>query len=209
MEQPAEPAPDFAAPLSEPEPYRVIGEVFCTYLLVEQGDQLLLIDKHAAHERVIYNRIRHLGEAGQADRQLLLTPQPVTLPREEYAALLEHPQALEALGITAEDFGERTLLVREVPMALADLSPEELLTETAQRILACRTRLTPDAMDELLYSIACKAAVKAGSGLGRPEMEQIAAMVLGEEGVRYCPHGRPVILPLSRREIAKMFGRMG
>ena len=209
LEQPAEPAPDFAAPLSEPEPYRVIGEVFCTYLLVEQGDQLLLIDKHAAHERVIYNRIRHLGEAGQADRQLLLTPQPVTLPREEYAALLEHPQALEALGITAEDFGERTLLVREMPMALADLSPEELLTETAQRILACRTRLTPDAMDELLYSIACKAAVKAGSGLGRPEMEQIAAMVLGEEGVRYCPHGRPVILPLSRREIAKMFGRMG
>ncbi|MEG2174580.1 MAG: DNA mismatch repair endonuclease MutL, partial [Oscillospiraceae bacterium] len=107
-----------AAPKLESVPFRVIGEAFRTYIIVEQGDALLLIDKHAAHERSIYNSLCHLREAGKGACQMLLEPVTITLPREEYAVLLEHPEALETIGIGAEDFGERTLLVREIPMIL-------------------------------------------------------------------------------------------
>lgn len=198
-----------AAQRKESVSYRVIGELFDTYVLIERGDELLLIDKHAAHERAIYNRIRSIGEKGGEERQLLLTPRAVTLPHDEYFALSENPQALEALGIVAEDFGEGALLVREVPLLLLDMPLEELLEETAKRVLSCKASLTPSALDELLYSVSCKAAVKAGNALGRPELERIAAMVLEDDAVRYCPHGRPVLLPLTKREIGKMFGRLG
>ncbi|MEG2205019.1 MAG: hypothetical protein RRY21_07655, partial [Oscillospiraceae bacterium] len=98
--------------------YRILGELFATYILIEQGERFLLIDKHAAHERYLYEGIRHLDQTGNGDRQQLLSPVAVTLPRDEYFALTEHPEALAALGIVAEDFGDHTLLVRELPMLL-------------------------------------------------------------------------------------------
>ncbi len=207
---PVSPAkPEQKAPSSEMLPYRVIGELFGTYVLVEQADALLLIDKHAAHERAIYNQIRHLGESGGEHRQLLLTPRPVSLPHDEYFALIENPQALESLGIVAEDFGEGALLVREVPLLLLDAPLDALLEEAAKRVLACKASLTPTVLDELLYSVSCKAAIKAGGALSRMELERVAAMVLEDDTIRFCPHGRPVILPLSKQELGRMFGRLG
>ena len=189
------------------EPYRIIGELFDTYILIEQHDSFILIDKHAAHERYIYNSIKHLEKGG--DRQLLLVPQPVALSRDEYFALQEHIEALEMLGITAEDFGESTILVREIPMLLDGFSLNELLGEVAQRILSKKNNVTPELLDELLYNISCRAAVMAGRKSSIPELEVLADMVLGKSAVRHCPHGRPVMTVMSRRDVEKTFGRMG
>jgi len=189
------------------EPYRIIGELFDTYILIEQSDRFILIDKHAAHERYIYNNIKHL-EKGE-DRQILLVPQAVTLARDEYFALQEHLEALEMLGISAEDFGEQTILVREIPMLLDGFSLNELLGEVAQRILSKKNTVTPELLDELLYNISCRAAVMAGRKSSMPELQVLADMVLGDAAVRYCPHGRPVMTVMSRREVEKTFGRMG
>jgi len=202
--------PPPSEPVSEPETpaWHVIGELFDTYILVQQGEQFHLIDKHAAHERHNYNRLRHLGEE-PGDRQLLLTPQAVTLPREEYFVLCEHPEVLEKLGITAEDFGEGTLLVREIPMLLDGCSLQDILSEAAEKLMQNRRNLTPSAMDELLYSCACRASVMAGKKSALPELAALADLVLGDEQIRFCPHGRPALVTLSRRDIEKMFGRLG
>ena len=190
-----------------PEPYRIIGELFDTYILIEQNDSFILIDKHAAHERYIYNSIKHLEKG--ADRQVLLVPQPVNLARDEYFALQDNLEAIEMLGITAEDFGEGTILVREIPMLLDGFSLNDLLGEVAQRILAKKNNVTPELLDELLYNVSCRAAVMAGKKSSMPELTVLADMVLGNSAVRYCPHGRPVMTVMSRREVEKTFGRMG
>lgn len=188
-------------------PWRIIGEAFDTYILVEQAGRLLLIDKHAAHERYIYNSIRRLNE--NQDRQVLLSPQAVTLSRDEYFALTEHPQALASLGIVAEDFGEGTFLIREVPMLFDGFSLPELLGETAARLMAQKAGLSPSALDELLYSVSCRAAVMAGKRSAPIEQERLVEMVLGPQRIRHCPHGRPAVVALTRREIEKLFGRLG
>lgn len=187
--------------------YRIIGELFKTYILIEQAGRFILIDKHAAHERFIYNSIKHLEHSD--DKQLLLIPQTVSLPRDEYFALVEHPEALKTLGIVAEDFGEGTFLVRELPMLLDGYPLIELLGEVAKAVMNQKNNVTPHMLDELLYSVSCRAAVMAGKHSTIPEMKTIADMVLGEQQIRHCPHGRPVLVEFSQREVEKLFGRMG
>lgn len=193
--------------LPETQPYRIIGELFDTYILVEQAGQFIMIDKHAAHERYIYNSIKHLEHSD--DRQIFLTPQAVTLPRDDYFALTEHPEALQTLGIVAEDFGEGTLLVRELPLLLDGFPVAELLGEVARALLSKKNSVTPQLLDELLYSVSCRAAVMAGKRSTLPEMGLIADMVLGEAQIRHCPHGRPVLITYTQREVEKLFGRIG
>lgn len=208
IERGALPEPEPGTVQSVPQPtYRIIGELFDTYILVEQDKQFIMIDKHAAHERYIYNGIKHLENA--ADRQIFLTPQAVTLPRDDYFALIEHPEALQALGIVAEDFGEGTLLVRELPMLLDGFPVAELLGEVARALLSHKNSVTPQLLDELLYSVSCRAAVMAGRRSALPEMALIADMVLGEAQIRHCPHGRPVLITYTQREVEKLFGRIG
>lgn len=191
----------------QPPEYRIIGELFDTYILIERQGSFIMIDKHAAHERYIYNSIKHLKK--DENRQLLLVPQAITLPRDEYFALTENPQALDTLGVLAEDFGEGTLLVREIPMLLDGFDLPLLLGETAKKLLANKNDATPEMLDELLYSVSCRAAVMAGKRSAMPELKRLADMVMCEGGVRSCPHGRPVLITLSKYDIEKMFGRMG
>ena len=202
------PPPDTPVCEEEAPAWRVIGELFSTYILVEQGDEYHMIDKHAAHERYNYERLRHLGE-DPADRQVLLSPEAVTLPREEYFALLEHPEVLEAIGVTAEDFGDGTLLVREIPMLLSGCSLLDLLEEAAGKVIGNRRSITPELIDELLYSVACRASVMAGKRSTAPELSVLADFVLGERQIRFCPHGRPAVVTLTKRDVEKMFGRLG
>jgi len=189
------------------QPYRIIGELFNTYILIEQENSFILIDKHAAHERYIYNSIRHLEK--ESDCQILLSPQAVDLARDEYFALNENPQALESLGIVAEDFGEGTILVREVPMILEGFPLQQLLGEVARNVIDQKNNITPEFLDELMYSVSCRAAVMAGKRSSVPELKVLADVGLSQDGVRYCPHGRPVITSFSKREVEKMFGRIG
>lgn len=191
----------------EISPYRVIGEIFDTYILIQQSENFIIIDKHAAHERYIYNKIKHIESSGE--RQLLISPQAIRLPREEYFALIENPEALSGIGISAEDFGDSTLMVREIPMLLDGVSLTEILQEVAKAVLSCKAKLSIEVLDSLLYSVSCRAAVMAGKKSTLPELNVLADMVLGEQQIRFCPHGRPVLKVISRKELEKMFGRLG
>ncbi len=200
------PAP--AAPRPEPavqeEPWRLAGEVLNTYLIVEQGDKVLLIDKHAAHERMNFDRLKAEGYRPMV--QTLLTPVVVTPPAEEGAALLAHLPLLERFGFEAEDFGGGALLVRSAPSDVAAGAIPDLLLELGSRLLTCG-RADPDAArDALLHTMACKAAIKGGQRNSREELLKVAAAVMAGE-VKYCPHGRPVAIELTRQQLEKRFGR--
>jgi DNA mismatch repair protein MutL len=196
------------AAVSEPAaPYRILGELFDTYILVSQGDELVIIDKHAVHERAIYNQIKNMG-SDTAERQMLLSPILVTLSREEYHALSENPHVLEHVGIAAEDFGDRAFLVREVPTLLTGVEPAVLLGDVAAQVMKMRGNIPPAAVDELLYSVSCRAAVMAGKSSTAQELAHLAGLVLNSDPILYCPHGRPVCVRQPKREIEKLFGRV-
>ncbi len=190
--------------ITAPEPVpQLLGQLFATYLLVQQGDELLLIDKHAAHERLLFEELK---QSDTSRRQLLLTPLPVTLPPEHHAAALQNLQAFAALGFLVEDFGDHSLLVREVPLLLGSGDIASLVAELAQRLAEHHTSLTPQALDELYHIVACKAAIKANSFTALQEQQKLLER-LQASGLRHCPHGRPVTISITKGEIEKMFGR--
>lgn len=193
-------------PQKEAPPFRVLGEAFRTYIVVESGKDLLLIDKHAAHERMLYEQLR--SEAGQAERQLLLVPVAVTLSKEEYAAVLQNLELLREAGFEAEDFGAGTVLVRACPMALAQEDIQALVQELAGYLLVNRRELIPEKLDWLYHNVACRAAIKGGDQTSPYELERFVEKLLLQDEIRYCPHGRPVMVGLSQAELEKQFGRM-
>ena len=184
---------------------RVVGEVFSTYILVEGEGEMMLIDKHAAHERMIYNRLERTAEG--TSPQVLLIPETVNLSRREKEALLGEKELLEKAGFEVEDFGDGAVILRQVPMYLEKEDAGFVLSDLAEKILSHRKDRT-QLYEELLESIACKAAVKAGTFTGDKEREEFARKVIGDPAIRSCPHGRPVIVHLTKREIEKMFKRV-
>lgn len=184
---------------------RVVGEVFSTYILVEGEGEMMLIDKHAAHERMIYNRLERTAEG--TSPQVLLIPETVNLSRREKEALLGEKELLEKAGFEVEDFGDGAVILRQVPMYLEKEDAGFVLSDLAEKILSHRKDRT-QLYEELLESIACKAAVKAGTFTGNKEREDFARKVIGDPAIRSCPHGRPVIVHLTKREIEKMFKRV-
>lgn len=211
-QEPVEPAdslppsvPRQAAPEKEGQAFRLIGEAFETYLLVERGEELLLIDKHAAHERILFNKLRATRD--DSNSQALLEPMMVSLSTEDYSTLLDAFDTLSQLGFEADDFGAKTLLVRAVPMYVREEDVQELLEELAGKLSGGVHDLTPEKLDDLYHSVACRSAIKAHDKSTPMEMEQIIRTILQEDDVRYCPHGRPVAITLTRSEIEKKFGR--
>ena len=193
----------------EKDPYestRIIGELFGTYILLENKDQLILVDKHAAHERLLFEQLKKLDLT--KDRQILLAPVLVHLSREDYAAVADRMDAFQQIGFEVENFDGGDLLVREVPLALPDSDIRSIVEETAHKLLQNRSDLTPEIIDDLLHNIACRSAVKAHDKNSGMELQQIITMLRNNEDVKYCPHGRPIARLLSRREIEKMFGRI-
>ena len=193
----------------EKDPYesaRIIGELFGTYILLENNDQLILVDKHAAHERLLFEQLKKLDLT--KDRQILLAPVLVHLSREDYAAVADRMDAFQQIGFEVENFDGGDLLVREVPLALPDSDIRSIVEETAHKLLQNRNDLTPEIIDDLLHNIACRSAVKAHDKNSGMELQQIITMLRNNEDVKYCPHGRPIARLLSRREIEKMFGRI-
>jgi len=194
--------------LLEAQPsHTVVGELFGTYILLQSADALILVDKHAAHERMLYEQLKE--NIAYGNRQLLLTPQTVVLPREDYAALTENLDAAERLGFLVEDFGDGAVIVREIPTELGRGDIAYIIAEIADKLRACRQDLTPHALDRLYYSIACKSAVRAGDKNSLPELEEIVSRLQKNPQITHCPHGRPVSVELSRYEIEKLFGRQG
>ena len=186
---------------------RVIGELSGVYILLELGGNLVVVDKHAAHERILYERLKK--ELSYGNRQLLLTPLTLTFAHEEHEALTQNPKQLEDLGFLLEDFGGNTLLVREIPIEMGERDITFLLADIAQKLRKGRADLTPDAMDKLYYSIACKGALRAKDQNCLPELKAVVQMLWDNPQITRCPHGRPVQISLSAYEIEKMFGRQG
>ena len=198
-----EPEPELE-PQPETEPWTVRGELFQTYVLVEQGEKAFFIDKHAAHERMNFDKLKASGYTPMV--QMLLTPVVFTPAPEEYAALLEHTDELERFGFSCEDFGGGAVVVRQCPDYVDAGEVEATLLELAGDLLSAR-RTDPDGVrDHLLATMACKAAIKGGQKNGPAELERVAEAVMSGK-VKYCPHGRPVAIELTKAQLEKLFKR--
>jgi len=189
----------------EETPYRMVGQVLNAYIIVEQGENVLFIDKHAAHERILFEKLKKTP--AEVMSQTLLTPVTASLTPEEAAAVLENTALFETCGFMLEDFGDGCVLIRAVP---ADLPREEAETAVSQlaAVLLEGHRPDPDALrDEILHTVACKAAIKAGWQTNARELELLTAQVMSREDLKYCPHGRPICVKLTEKELEKFFKR--
>lgn len=182
-----------------------IGEAFHTYIIAEMDGSVFFIDKHAAHERILYNQIR---ENAVQEGQMLLSPVPVALSREEYTAITACTEDLQKAGFEVDDFGGSSVLVRAVPMILSGCNVAAVIQEIAGGLAAGKREITTDKLDWIYHSTACRAAVKGGDSSKPEELYAIARRVLLCEDIRYCPHGRPVCFELTRKELEKQFGRI-
>lgn len=199
--------PEAQQALSVPEePFRIIGEALHTYIIVEQGEAVLFLDKHAAHERIRFEALKKEDHPIMA--QLLLAPVSAELSREEAAAVLENRALLERCGFETEDFGGGDVLIRQIPSDVDVEDAKALLQELAGDLLAGKT-LDPDSLrDNLLHTIACKSAIKAGWQTSDEELQQLVQEVLSRDDIKYCPHGRPVCVTLTKRQLEKQFKRV-
>ena len=185
--------------------WRMVGELYNSYIIVEQGEEAFLIDKHAAHERILFEKLKANQEKISA--QSLLTPIPVRLNPSAAAELLSNTELLEELGFEIEEFGENTVLLRQIPM---DLNPEDAAdaVETlAADLLSGRRERKDTVRDELLHTVACKAAIKAGWRNDEAELLAVAKEVMARDELKYCPHGRPICITLSKKQLEKQFKR--
>ena len=192
-------------PVEEPqEPWVVRGELFHTYIMVEQGDKVVLIDKHAAHERVNFDRLK--AQDYRPMVQELLIPITITPGPQERQVLLDGQEVLEGFGFQLEEFGAGSIAVRAVPDYLETGDVEPTLLELAKKLRLTGWADPSAARDEVMHTMACKAAIKGGQRNDPQELERVAQKVMAGE-VKYCPHGRPVAIELTRGEVEKQFKR--
>ena len=185
--------------------FRLLGEAFKTYIFAELEGKLLLIDKHAAHERIIFNKLK---ENASSTHQLLLQPVVVSLSSDEYNAVIENIDVLSEAGFEVSDFGNRTVKVSSCPAELCDENLESLITEIAGYLSANIKTVMPEKLDWIYHSSACRAAVKAGNNTSIPEMEHLVKYLLEHNEIKCCPHGRPVAVEITKYELEKYFKRI-
>lgn len=190
-----------------PKPLRLLGEAFKTYIICEYDGKVCLIDKHAAHERIIYNKMKKAAEE-KVSSQVLLTPVTVTLPKNEYDIVLLNRLVFKKAGYLLEDFGDGVVIVRECPMLISGDDIEDTVIEIASYLTENRLNTEPEKIDRIYHTAACKAAIKAGYKNSTAEMKVLAEQVLYNDEIRYCPHGRPVLIEMSKYELEKQFGRI-
>ena len=187
--------------------FTVVGEAFNTYIIVQIENNLYYIDKHAAHERMNFESLKAQAK-NNISTQILLAPVAVKLSAEEYSVVTENLPLLAKCGIIAEDFGNMTVIVREIPSLLEGADAKDLIIETAGKLLEHKTDLEPDKMDWIFHSASCRSAVKGGDYTTPEERELFVKKLLSMPNIRYCPHGRPVMIKISKYEIEKQFGRI-
>ena len=183
--------------------FKYIGEAFRTYIIVQKKDSIWFIDKHAAHERLLYNKLK---QEGVTEVQALLSPVSVTLSREEHRAVLDNLELLKNNGFEVEEFGTVSVLVRAVPASLVKCDVMFLMCDIAANLVKFGKAET-DILDDLYHNIACRSAVKGGNQQSGAELEEFARKVLSDNEIMYCPHGRPVAFELKKSELEKQFGR--
>ena len=189
-----------------PEPLRYVGEIFRTYIFAERGDEICIIDKHAAHERQLFEKLA--AHYGDVPSQLLLEPLVVELSAEEKTALLANLDLLESAGLEVSDFGGSSVCLRSVPADVEQSSAEDLLVELAAKLAHGSRDALNERTEWVLHSISCRAAIKAGDHTSPQELMALAEKILSGEVPPFCPHGRPCVLKLTRKELEKQFGRI-
>ena len=212
---PAEPAAaedgqlQWAAPSAggvEGEVPTVVGELFHTYILACTEDRFFLVDKHAAHERILFERLKR--EYRQIARQILLEPVAVTLAPEEISAVLEHRELLQNAGFIAEELGVSAMVVREIPSFLQNCDIAGIFEEVASNLAKGEQEVSASHIDWLFNSIACRAAIKGGNRSTQYELQQLMEDIYRYDIVKYCPHGRPIVIEQTKKDIEKLFGRL-
>lgn len=187
-------------------PVTVIGEAFKTYIIVQQGESIFLVDKHAAHERMMFNEL--VKNDSKRSTQMLLTPITVTLSKEEYSSVLDNLDMLMQAGFAVEDFGYSVVIVRECPMEISADEVADVVAELAGYLVENRQKLISEKKEWLFSLMACKAAIKGGMYTTEYEREIFIKRLFASPEIRYCPHGRPVMIEITRRELEKNFGRV-
>ncbi len=185
---------------------RLIGEAYKTYIFIELNGTLCVIDKHAAHERILFNKLK--ANENNLGSQLLLTPVTVSLGKEEYSAVTENIETISKAGFDIEDFGNGTVIVRSCPMDLDSCEIGALIEELAEYIMKNRRDIAPEHLDWIYHNVACRSAIKAGDENSDAELLALAKQVVNDNDVRFCPHGRPVMIEISKYELEKQFGRI-
>lgn len=186
-------------------PVQYVGELFATYVLVQRGESMFIIDKHAAHERILYNELK---SQEHHEEQMLLAPVAVTVSSEEHTALMEAVEELQKAGIAIEDFGGQSVLVRSFPLDLTGEDIDNTLREIATGLVGGNREVQTAKLDWIYHSSACRAAIKAGDKSKPAELLELAKQVLTDDTVRFCPHGRPVCIEMTKKELEKQFGRI-
>lgn len=185
---------------------KIIGEIFDCYIIVESENQMILIDKHAAHERLIFEKLKknvHIDGS-----QALIKPAVVDLEKEKYSVIINNLNLLSEAGIEAENFGEGTIIIRSIPMYMSVSEIEDLVTEIADYIFENKKDLNPKKLDWIYHNIACRAAVKAGKSCSVDEIKNLVNELSKNAQVNHCPHGRPIYVTLDKKFIEKQFGRI-
>ena len=203
--QEEEPVQTVIATMPAEIPWRYVGELYNSYIIVEQGEEAYLIDKHAAHERILFEKLKANQETISA--QTLLTPVPCRLSPEEASILTANKALLDELGFEAEEFGENTLLLRQIPMDLGTEQAQETLEQMAADLLNGRRENKLNVRDEILHTVACKAAIKAGWQTSETELKVLIEQVMSRDDLKHCPHGRPICITLSKKQLEKQFKR--
>ena len=182
----------------------VIGEAFKTYIIVQKNDsELILVDKHALHERMIYEKLK--AKKGEESAQILLDPVAISVSKDEYNTILLNSEVFRDAGFDIEDFGTSTVVVRSTPIYLERQEVEQAVIEMADHIMQNKKDLTSSHVEWLYQNIACRAAIKAGINA---KMEEMEALIKSASNEKHCPHGRPVSITIKKKDIEKQFGRI-
>lgn len=184
---------------------RVVGEIFKNYIIAEAEDKIVIFDKHAAHERVIFEKLK--SGTARHSRQMLMTPVKMLLSVEEIDVLQSNDKLLSGMGFSFDFKESPNILVTGIPTFAQDLNIDEIVTEISRNILIGKTNPQPSYLDDTFHSIACKAAIKANDKNDLTELQKLAKEVYNNENIRHCPHGRPVMFVITKHELEKQFRR--
>lgn len=185
--------------------FKFIGEAFNTYLIAELEGKMVIIDKHAAHERILFEKFK---KEGSGNSQIMLQPITVNLSADEYNAVIENSDLLYDAGYDISNFGDRCVKVNACPPELTDSNLYDIILEIAGYLANNVKTLLPEKLDWIYHSMACRAAVKAGNFTSKYEAEMFVKHLLSRDDIRYCPHGRPVMIEMTQRELEKQFKRI-
>lgn len=195
-------------PIKEKPVYKICGQVFNTYIVIEKDGKMLMIDQHAAHERLRYEKLLAQYKERNIITQILLMPEIVSLTVNEYSVFLENEQAINDLGYICESYGEREIIVREIPLEAEDSNVSETIFSLIEMFLSNRKNIDDDLASKMLYRIACRGAIKANKELAMREMETLLDNILSLDNINTCPHGRPITIEFSKDFIEKQFKRI-